>query len=80
MGSPRLAAENLYQTVCRLPVRPTGILRNMQCFGNSYICPSEALQLFFIIITILFIYFWHYLHLSKVNGSSIKENGMWQVL
>lgn len=50
MGSPRLAAENLYQTVCRLPVRPTGILRNMQCFGNSYICPSEALQLFLLLL------------------------------
>lgn len=51
-GSPRLIEENLYKAVWRLPVRPTGRLRNMQHSWGLLHLPTEDDRA---------VSFWHYL-------------------
>ena len=60
-GFPRLADENLYKVACRLPVRPTGRLRNTQCSWGLLHLPIED----GIAVT-----FWHYLKPSKGKDPS----------
>lgn len=59
--SPRLAAENVYKVMCRLPVRPSGRLKNMQCSWGLLHLPIED----GIAVT-----FWHYLKPSKGKDPS----------